>query len=225
MALNLAPFGRWARQSYALASRLALRWATLMNVHIHLQIFILLTVGSILPIGSSLATELPINSNITSSNWERHPHIVEIRNIYNEIQSKLEKKQLKYQKKDYTVLPESCRGTYPLEYLSLATDSKEHVRVYIMAQRISHGDLMTTQSYYDSEGRLRFVYMTNESPGMATIENRVYINVSGKVFWDVTTEAKKITFGEVTQDPWMIRETNNHEILDFFNSSVVKCKK
>ncbi len=162
---------------------------------------------------------------ITTDNWEHHPRIVEVRKLYNEIQSLLTQKKLKYKKKDYTTLPRSCRGTYPIEYLVLAEDAEGHARLHITAQRISHDDLLTTQYYYDKNGALRFAHITNKSSEYATIEYRVYLTDQGKVFWDTRTEAKKTTFGVTTRDPWMVRVATAAQAKTDFNEAVVKCKE
>jgi hypothetical protein len=112
-----------------------------------------------------------------------------------------------------------------MEYLAVATDGEGRVRAYTTAQRISHDDLLTTRNYYDEKGRLRFVYMTNKSNEYATIENRVYLDEKGKVFWGVKTEAKKLTLGEITREPGMIRSTTNEGVLASFRSSEVKCSQ
>ncbi len=180
--------------------------------------------ATLLALPPALAEQPKPEQEITKDNWEHNPRIVEVRKLYNDIQSKLESKKLKYQKKDFSKLPRSCRGTYPLEYLAVATDHAGRVRMFIQAQRISHDDLLTTRMYYDEGGRARFVYKTNESPGFVTIENRIYLNEQGKVFWDVEKEAKKLTFGEITRDPSEIHEVTNKYILDNFKRTKVQCE-
>jgi hypothetical protein len=163
---------------------------------------------------------------ITEKNWDRHPLVVEIRNIYKEIKAALDKKQLTYQEKDFTKLPRSCRGTYPLEKLALAADPKGNVRLYITARRISHGDLLTIERYYDGKGMLRFVYMKNSSDEYATIENRVYLNEKGRVFWDVKTEAGKTAFGEITDDDeWIVGIKSGAAARNEFVGTEVKCSE
>lgn len=159
---------------------------------------------------------------ITEKNWEQHPKIVEIRKLYNDIESKLANKKLKYQKKNFAKLPRSCRGTYPTEYLAIATDRANRVRLDVRAQRISHDDLMTTRNYYDEDGHLRFVYRTEESPGFATVHYRMYLNEQGKMFWDVKTEAKKVKFGEMTRSEEVMNLTTAG-MLEGFGSVEVKC--
>jgi hypothetical protein len=171
------------------------------------------------------AAERKPAEEITPENWEHHPRIMEVRKLYNEIQSLLTQKKLKYQKKDYTVLPRSCRGTYPMEYLVLAEDTQGRVRLHTTAQRISHDDLLTTQYFYDPKGILRFAYITNKSSEYATIEYRVYLTDQGKVFWDTRTEAKKTTFGETTKDPWMVRVVTAAQARTDFNEAEVKCRE
>lgn len=162
---------------------------------------------------------------INAENWNHHPRILIIRKMYNEIRSGLNNKKLRYLEKDYSVLPRDCRGTYPIEKLAVAIDQQGRVRMYIQAQRISHDDLQTMEYYYDRNGRLRFVYMTNKSSIYATIENRVYISHNGKVFWDVTTEAGKKRFGEMTAEPAEIRSYDNKGTKDAVERAVVACAK
>jgi hypothetical protein len=178
-------------------------------------------------INSAFSVERTSATALSSKNWEFHPRVVEIRRLYNQIQVKLRNKELKFQQKDFSRLERSCRGTYPLEYIAVATDSDGHVKKYVVAQRISHDDLLTTEKYYDDEGYLRFVYSSNKSDGFATIENRVYLDTQGKVFWDVKSEANRFTYGEMTHDPepWAVSDTTNEEILERFNLTEVKCKK
>jgi len=181
-------------------------------------------VGFLLPFNSVLSAEQISIQDLTKRNWEHHPKILEIRRLYNEIQSKLKKNEFKYQQKEFSKLPRSCRGTYPLEYIAVATDKGERVRLYTVAQRIAHDDLLTTENFYDESGRLRFVYMSNKSDELALIENRVYLDEQGKVFWDVKSEAKKLTFGEITLDPWMIRNATNEGVFEKFIRIEVKCE-
>ncbi len=163
---------------------------------------------------------------ITEKNWERHPWTVEIRNIYKEIRTALDKKQLTYQEKDFTKLPRSCRGTYPLEKLALASDPKGSVRLYSTARRVSHDDLLTIERYYDGKGLLRFVYMKNGSEVYATIENRVYLDEKGKVLWDARTEAGKTTFGEIAdEDEWVVGIKSGAAARNEFVSTEVKCSE
>lgn len=173
---------------------------------------------------AALAEQPKPEQEITKDNWEHDPAILGGRKLYNDIQSRLEGRKLKLRKKDFSKLPRSCRGMYPLEYLTVATDRAGRVRMFIEAQRISHDDLLTTRYYYDEGGLLRFIYKTNESPGFATIENRSYLNEQGKVFWDVKKEAKKLTFGEVTRDPSEIDEVTNKYILENFERTKVECE-
>lgn len=164
-----------------------------------------------------------LSEAITPQNWQHHPRILEVRKLYDNIQSKLATKELKYQKKDYTVLPRSCRGTYPLEYLALATDAEARIRMYTTAQRISHDDLLTTRYYYDDKGRARFSYVTNESDEFSTIEYRIYLDDHGNIFWDVRTEAKKMRFGEASEDLPTVEAFSAKQAATEFHGAKIKC--
>ncbi len=178
----------------------------------------------VIPVGL-LAAKLDHSATITEQNWSNHPRIVEIRKIYEEIRAALDNKSLTYAEKDFSKLPRSCRGTYPIEKLAIAYDKKGRVRLYIHAQRVSHDDLQTDEYYFDQDGKLRFVFMTNKSGIYATIENRVYVSATGKVLWDVQKESKKITYGEITSDPYQIREFTNKGIKELFDKTAVKCEE
>lgn len=175
--------------------------------------------------GHAMPAQPKSEQEITESNWESHPQILEIRKLYNDIQSKLENKKLKYQEKNFTKLPRSCRGMYPLEYVGVATDHAGRVRMYVHAQRISHDDLLTTRNYYDESGHLRFVYRTDESTGFATIKNRIYLADQGTVLWDVESEAKRLTFGKITHSPSKIDDLTNAGLLEKFRRREVKCQQ
>ncbi len=175
---------------------------------------------------SAVAADTPDSlTAITENNWRVHPRIVEIRKIYEEIRKALDNKSLTYLEKDFSKLPRSCRGTYPIEKLAVAYDKKGNVRLYIHAQRISHDDLQTDEYYYDQNGKLRFVFMTNKSDVYAKIENRVYVSTTGKVFWDVKKEAKEITYGEITSDPYQIKELTNKGIKERIEKTEVTCEE
>lgn len=180
--------------------------------------------GALLASPPAWSAEQKPEQKITESNWEQHPRILEIRKLYNDIQSKLENKKLKYQEKNFAKLPRSCRGMYPLEYIGVATDHAGRVRMHVVAQRISHDDLLTTRNYYDEGGHLRFVYITNESPGFATIHNRIYLTDQGNVLWNVESEAKKLTFGHITRDSYEIRSLTTDGLLDEYRHKEVKCE-
>jgi len=163
--------------------------------------------------------------HLTQENWKRHPRIVEIRSIYKKIRKAIEKKKLTYIEKNFSKLPRNCRGTYPIERVAVAYDSKGRVRLYVFAQRISHDDLQTTEYYYNQNGKLRFVFMSNKSQYYATIENRVYLNEDAEVFWDVEKELKKLTYGEVTSDPHQIREISTKGLKESVKQTKVKCSE
>ncbi len=187
--------------------------------------FIIMVVATLVFPAGLIADKLDHSTAITEQNWSSHPKIIEIRKMYEEIRTALDNKSLTYAEKDFSKLPRSCRGTYPIEKLAVAYDKKGRVRLYIHAQRISHGDLQTDEYYYDQDGRLRFVFMTNKSDVYATIENRVYVSTTGKVFWDVKKESKKITYGEITSHPYQIREFTNKGTKELVEKTEVKCEE
>lgn len=185
------------------------------------------TMGTAVPLSHASSAEPAFPIEITEQNWESHPTILEIRKLYNDIQSALEKKTLKYREKNYSRLPRSCRGMFPTEYVAIATDSAKRVRMYVMAYRISHDDLLTTRSYYDDQGHLRFIYMTNESREYAKIENRIYLTQDGGVLWDVEDEAHRRTFGKFVSEPseldHMSTQMTTEGLMAEFDSMKVRC--
>jgi hypothetical protein len=189
--------------------------------HVAASVF-LMTACGVAPWPGAAAGEV-LSGAITPQNWQHHPRILEVRKLYDNIQSKLATKELKYQKKDYTVLPRSCRGTYPLEYLALAADADGRIRMYTRAHRISHDDLLTTRYYYDDKGRPRFSYVTNESDEFSTIEYRIYLDDQGNMFWDVRSEAKKMRFGEASEDLPTVEAFSAKQAATEFQEAKIKC--
>ena len=181
--------------------------------------FVLIIAINTIPLGISANDD----NEITEKNWKQHPKIVEIRSIYKEIRNKIDSKKLIYIEKNFSKLPRDCRGTYPVEIKAVAHDSKNRVRLYIFAQRISHDDLLTTEYYYNQRGILRFVFISNKSQYYATIENRVYLNEEAEVIWDVKKEAKKLTYGEITSDPYQIRQYKTKGLIQDVKVTEVKC--
>lgn len=188
-----------------------------------LKILLIVVFGSVIIPSGLIANQKDNATPLTEENWSSHPKTLEIRKIYKEIRAGLDNKGLKYIEKDFSKLPRECRGVYPVEKLAVAYDKKDRVRLYIHAQRISHDDLLTKEHYYDKDGRLRFMFMSNTSEIYATIENRVYVNKAGKVFWDVKTEAKKMKYGEITADPSIISSYTNEYAKNFVERTEVKC--
>lgn len=165
---------------------------------------------------------------ITEQNWEQHPKIVEVRKLYEEIQSMLKQKKLKVQERSFLKAIAACdRVLYPIEFVRIATDGAGRVRMFAYGQRISDNALLTKWEYYDETGRLRFVDRTNQLPGFVPIEDRIYLTEQGRAFWDVRTEGKKNTFGEETREHYENTrfELTGKEAMNVFKGQGVECEK
>lgn len=165
---------------------------------------------------------------ITEKNWEQHPKIVEVRKLYEEVQSLLKQKKLKVRERNFLKAIAACNQvTYPIEFVRIATDDAGRVRLFAYGQRISDNALLTKWEYYDENGHLRFVDRTNQHAGWVPIEDRIYLTEQGRSFWDVSTEGKKNTFGDETREHYEKDrfELTSKEAMNVFEGQGVECEK
>lgn len=165
---------------------------------------------------------------ITKKNWKQHPRIVEVRKVYDEIQSLLKQKKLKIRERNFRTAIEACNQvTYPMEFVRIGTDDAGRVRLFVSGQRISDNALLTQWEYYDKSGHLRFVDRTEQLEGFVPIEDRIYLTDQGRVFWDLRTEGKKTTFGEEAHEPYGKDpfELTSSRAMNLFKVAGVECDK
>lgn len=140
---------------------------------------------------------------INASNWISHPKIVEIRALYSEIEDALQGGALEQKTRifDYT-------EPY-LPTVKTIAFGKDMVARKYSEQAGSDDSATTTSFYYDSQKRLRFVFITGGSVSGAHLEHRIYFNEAQQRIWEIQKYLKgSYYFPEVwpksaiVLDPW-----------------------
>jgi hypothetical protein len=118
------------------------------------------------------------DEEINSTNWQRHPRIVEIRSIVDSINVAAKNGALKTSTRKF----EYCEpGEDTLRRLSV--DSKNVGRRY-EKQNGSDDSAVTSTHYYDTNGRIRFVFISGGAVNESKLEHRIYFDESGKRLWE-----------------------------------------
>lgn len=119
----------------------------------------------------------PQKSEITESNWDQNPQIIEIRKMVAAIDAKLKSHSPKTSERRF----EYC-GNMQLTVRRIAQDSKGAVPWY---ETYSEGqdESWNFHYYYDSGGRLRFVSGTARSANGTREELHIYFDENGKRLW------------------------------------------
>ena len=126
-------------------------------------------------LASSLLFSSSAAQSITSQNWKTHPRVVEIRNMFNDVEKLLITRSLKMQ-----VRTVGC-GDYS-ETRTLLTDAGGTARRYVSDGGSSDSRVITTYTY-DPQGTLRFAYAKGGAVNGATAEWRQYFGPDGRRFW------------------------------------------
>jgi hypothetical protein len=128
-----------------------------------------------------LATASPAfaQTGITSSNWMNHPRIVAIREIVAEIESLIAKGSLKSKKTE-----QGYSGPYIDDMRQAFFDSKGKIRKLVTSGG-SEDSSLTFTSYYDKDGKLRFVYIVGGAVNGTGIQHRIYLDASGAKIWEI----------------------------------------
>jgi hypothetical protein len=126
----------------------------------------------------SEAEPLGQDNEITESNWRRHPKILAIRNTVQSVDAAVKKGILKTSQRRF----EYCDEGFEL-LRRMAVNPKGVVRRYEV-----HGSFddipLTWQHYYDEAGVLRFVFIFGGPVNGKKIENRIYLDETGKRMWE-----------------------------------------
>jgi len=119
----------------------------------------------------------PQKTEITESNWEQNPQIVEIRKLVAATDAELKSHSLKTSERRF----EYCDNVQ-LTVRRIAQDSKGAVPWY---ETYSEGqdESWNFHYYYDSGGRLRFVSAMARSANGTREELRIYFDENGKRLW------------------------------------------
>jgi hypothetical protein len=124
------------------------------------------------------------NTAINESNWSNHPQIVEVRNIYKEIEGKMAINEFTINTNEAEYAP----GVPTLKILY--TDKDKAPRKYYY-EAGSDDSSLEYSFYYDTIGKLRFVYIGGGAVNGSVLEHRIYFDETGKRIW----EAQKYTDG------------------------------
>ena len=141
----------------------------------HSQLQLLLVIISGLAGAVYAINEIPINK----TNWLNHPKIQEIRNIYNQIESRITNNTLVKSEKSL----ESEEPSVPTSKI-IYVDNLGTVRKYVESAG-SDDSALTSNYYYDHAGRLRFVFITGGAVNGSQLEHRIYFDTRGKRIWEI----------------------------------------
>ena len=143
---------------------------------------------------------------VTLKNWRAHPHITEIRAIYEAIQGERAKGLGTTGTRRFDYDSPECQATYPVRETSLWRDEAGRTRAYLVDRIGSHRESMRIERYYDQEGHLRFV-LVNRFPG----ETRVYVGTDGAVLWAVSRDNGPDAIDPHDRDDWETRPSTAAE--------------
>jgi len=115
---------------------------------------------------------------ITASNWQRHPDIVEIRAIYEEIKQAESTGRLSKLQRTF----EHCRSYEDTERV-LYLDAQGAVRSYHFGGG-SEDSAARHAHYYDRDGKLRSVFITAGAANGTQLEHRIYLSKDGTRLWE-----------------------------------------
>ena len=133
---------------------------------------------------------------ITQNNWRRHPQIKAIRHVVESVNAGIRKSRFKSSKRVF----EYCEP-YEDTLRKVAVDSNGVVRRY-EKQGGSEDSSLTWEHYYDSEGRLRFVFISGGAANGARLEHRIYFDEGSQRIWESHkyTKGPEYSFPEVWPD-------------------------
>ncbi len=116
---------------------------------------------------------------ITTENWINHEDIVEIRDIYYDIESYVTSDDVIIKTKE-----DSYDVPYDPTYKELFLSQENKVIKYY--EEAGSDDSATASSYYyDSTGSLRFIFITGGAVNGTSIEHRIYFNEKGENIWEI----------------------------------------
>jgi len=116
------------------------------------------------------------NTPISEGNWKTHPSIVEIRNIYQEVQTGIKEGNFKVSKRTF----EDC-GVAIDTFRQIAKNAQGEVRMFSRKNH-SESSECVYEYYYDETAQLRFVLLQCTGEQAATV--RTYWSPNGKLLWE-----------------------------------------
>ena len=144
------------------------------------------------------------NTEINESNWLNHPKIVEVREIYNEVEAEIRYKNVIEQKKIFEY-SEPYAPTLKVIYFNKFNIVRKYTE-----EAGSDDSALEFNYYYDHKQILRFVFIKGGTVNGSILEHRIYFDSNGKKIWEIQKyiEGPGYTFPEVWPeselvfDPW-----------------------
>jgi hypothetical protein len=135
-----------------------------------------------------LAMPCPLGAQpITESNWQKHPAVVEIRAIYQEIRQAEAVGRLHKLERQWA---DNCEAQpYEDAERVLYLDAKGVIRSYHFSGG-SEDSAVSRALYYDRDGTLRFVLIKAGAANGTSLEHRIYLSKDGKRLWEKQTRLK-----------------------------------
>ncbi|MFC1665998.1 hypothetical protein ACFL17_10330 [Pseudomonadota bacterium] len=153
------------------------------------------------------------NNHLTIENWKDNEAIAEVREIYNEIQSKIKTNNFMQHHKNYDVKSKSC-ATYPIKHKSIAVDKAGFVRKLRIIQLISHRKPLLIERYYDVNGVIRFILKKS-----AHIEDRIFLDEKRNVILSVENHNGNVSITAYTNKDWETKPPTSSEAMKLYNDS------
>ena len=149
-----------------------------------------------LPAIRAVSRPHPSAQEITKANWQQHPKIKAVRAMVESVKAGLTRGSFKVSKREF----EYCEPYEDTKRI-MASDARGRVRRY-ETQGGSDDSALTTEHYYDEQGRLRFVFIQGGAVNGSKLEHRIYFDEHRKRIWE---EQKYVagpgyTFPEVWPD-------------------------
>jgi len=136
------------------------------------------------------------SETITATNWRQHPRVKAVRDLVASVDAGIKKGVFKSSTRRF----EYCEP-YEDTVRRRVVDSRGVVRRYDRDGG-SEDSALTLRHYYDSQGRLRFVFITGGAVNGASLEHRIYFDENAQRIWEEHKYVKgpKYTFPEVWPD-------------------------
>ncbi len=115
---------------------------------------------------------------VTAKNWEHHPAVEASRAVFTEVRAAIDTKQL--------TMREAQDCTAEFSSFTLGTTTKGDVRFFVRDFGGSDSS-QRVESYYDTQGRLRFVFVKVGAVPSAWVEARYWLDEAGTLVWKTRT--------------------------------------
>jgi hypothetical protein len=135
-------------------------------------------------------------TQLTESNWHRHPSISNIRKIVSSVDAGLKRGVYKTSKREF----ESCGDQY-YTLRRIAHDSRGTIVWYEQYFNYEDGSY-DFDYYYDSKGQLRFVFATARHANGTRAQHRIYFDGSGKRIWETSRKLQGLGCPGCFENPY-----------------------